>query len=482
MKRVLSVSSILLGLLAAMAVPCQAQPQVIYGCAQENNGQLRIVQSPNECRPSERAVSWNLRGPAGPAGPQGLPGPQGPPGDPGTIGPAGLKGEKGEPGAPGPIGPQGPQGIQGQPGPPGADVSAGTIVGTLTSCNQGDNLLGRTVALRGESFVGYTGSQGEFRLSYVPPGTYDLDIPSIPRSQSVSVQAGQTTELGEILISDLETDVHNCGGCGRVCEAGTACRNGSCMALPATCQDLVRNGTETDVDCGGTECPACAIGRSCLLGSDCAGGMPNGAGACIAGRCTLACNAGYGDCDGNASNGCEVSTSSDARNCGRCGLSCPVVSHGTSTCRAGGCAEACYSGWDNCDSDWSNGCELSHSGETHDAISVEADDGGCVVMDSRSGTAGAMFDITAREESSSPFSSPDLRLDLRFSMPSGMSYLIDVAGGCSKQELGNRIIVSCPDTIRDDTFVATVTVRYGGGSSCSPWRLDVYAGSTCGGF
>jgi hypothetical protein len=315
----------------------------------------------------------------------------------------------------------------------------------------------------------------------VPPGTYELDIPSIPRTQPVSVQAGQITELGEILISDLETDMNNCGGCGVVCGAATTCRDGSCTPLPATCRDTVKNGDETDVDCGGPACLPCAIGRACAQNSDCPGVMQNGSGMCIAGTCTLVCSAGYADCDRVASNGCEINTTGNLSNCGTCGLVCPAVSQGTPICSAGACTGACYSGWDNCNGNWSDGCELRHSGESTDAISVGADGASCVMMHSQSGTAGARIGITAREESSSPFSSPDLRLDLRFSMPSGIYYEVDVAGGCSKSESGNRIIVSCPDTFQDDTFVATVTIRYSGGSSCSPWRLDVWAGSTCGG-
>lgn len=33
----------------------------------------------------------------------------------------------------------------------------------------------------------------------------------------------------------------------------------------------VQNGQETDVDCGGPDCPQCAISRSCAVSEDCAG-------------------------------------------------------------------------------------------------------------------------------------------------------------------------------------------------------------------
>jgi hypothetical protein len=35
-----------------------------------------------------------------------------------------------------------------------------------------------------------------------------------------------------------------------------------------------------------------------------------------------ACNAGFGDCDGMAANGCETNTTSSAQNCGSCGRVC----------------------------------------------------------------------------------------------------------------------------------------------------------------
>ncbi|HZF47717.1 MAG TPA: hypothetical protein VE093_03650, partial [Polyangiaceae bacterium] len=57
----------------------------------------------------------------------------------------------------------------------------------------------------------------------------------------------------------------------------TVCTSGKCQA--ATCTDTVKNGTETDVDCGGASCPGCAEGQVCLANSDCASGN------CFAGFC-----------------------------------------------------------------------------------------------------------------------------------------------------------------------------------------------------
>jgi hypothetical protein len=56
---------------------------VLNACAQKNNGQLRLVSSASDCRPSEYAVAWNQEGPQGP---QGLPGQDGEDGEDGQAG------------------------------------------------------------------------------------------------------------------------------------------------------------------------------------------------------------------------------------------------------------------------------------------------------------------------------------------------------------------------------------------------------------
>src|SRR5688572_25702571 len=70
-----------LGVLAGLAgVAVAAIPDssgVIHGCYARVTGNLRVVDSAQKCRKSERAIQWNQKGPSGPVGP---PGPAGPPG------------------------------------------------------------------------------------------------------------------------------------------------------------------------------------------------------------------------------------------------------------------------------------------------------------------------------------------------------------------------------------------------------------------
>lgn len=74
-----------------------------------------------------------------------------------------------------------------------------------------------------------------------------------------------------------ETDV-DCGGTakpcedGKSCNTGTDCQNAICKgnkcASPAP-DDGAKNADETDVDCGGTKAPKCATGKGCATHGDC---------------------------------------------------------------------------------------------------------------------------------------------------------------------------------------------------------------------
>jgi len=89
-----------------------------------------------------------------------------------------------------------------------------------------------------------------------------------------------------------ETDV-DCGGTCGACPAGNACSvpadcesaacdAGHCRA--PSCTDHVRDGFESDVDCGAA-CPACAAGKICAVNADCTS-QHCSAGAVGTGTCT----------------------------------------------------------------------------------------------------------------------------------------------------------------------------------------------------
>jgi hypothetical protein len=106
-----------------------------------------------------------------------------------------------------------------------------------------------------------------------------------------------------------ETDV-DCGGtCGKcadtkTCAVAADCTSAVCDAttkkcLAPLCTDTVKNGTESDVDCGGT-CPTkCADTKSCAVAADCTSGVCNaGTKKCSAAACNdLAKNGSETDVD-----------------------------------------------------------------------------------------------------------------------------------------------------------------------------------------
>jgi hypothetical protein len=122
-----------------------------------------------------------------------------------------------------------------------------------------------------------------------------------------------------------ETDV-DCGGTcarcddGKKCSIGSDCASTACTAglcAQPTCVDGTRNGKETDVDCG-TTCSPCADGKGCAYGTDCASGV------CTAGVCQAS------KCNDSVMNGTETSVD--------CGGSCPHCPDGQPCVTGADCA------------------------------------------------------------------------------------------------------------------------------------------------
>jgi hypothetical protein len=129
-----------------------------------------------------------------------------------------------------------------------------------------------------------------------------------------------------------ETDVDcggSCGPCGdgKGCVAAADCTsgdciNGQCGKLPQACGDKKQDGDETDVDCGGQVCARCDDGKKCSAASDCKSD------SCVGGVCKAA------SCSDKIKNGNETDVD--------CGGSCPKCATGktcgtTADCAAGVC-------------------------------------------------------------------------------------------------------------------------------------------------
>jgi hypothetical protein len=149
----------------------------------------------------------------------------------------------------------------------------------------------------------------------------------------------------------------NCGACGSACSVANgaaSCGGGTCQVAAcntgfSNCNGLASDGCEADLRTT-DHCGAC--GNACAP-------VPNGTNSCANGQCAIAtCNAGFGDCNNQYADGCESSTSTSTEHCGACGASCPAVQNGTGTCTGGQCAIAsCQAGFANCNGQLVDGCE-----------------------------------------------------------------------------------------------------------------------------
>ena len=106
---------------------------------------------------------------------------------------------------------------------------------------------------------------------------------------------------------------------GADCGSGV-CQNNACVA--ASCADTVKNGDETDTDCGGG-CGPCADTKACAEAKDCTSGVCTG-NVCQAASCT----------DG-VKNGNETALDCGGATCAKCGpdLGCTV----NDDCLGGSC-------------------------------------------------------------------------------------------------------------------------------------------------
>jgi hypothetical protein len=122
----------------------------------------------------------------------------------------------------------------------------------------------------------------------------------------------------DLLANGDETGV-DCGGpnapnrcpTGQGCLANSDCNNVLCdtttthKCLAPSKTDGLKNGTETDIDCGGgapTNAPKCAFGKHCGAGGDCTSAACSPGGICTLPSCATAETAGITTCGAKESN------------------------------------------------------------------------------------------------------------------------------------------------------------------------------------
>lgn len=152
---------------------------------------------------------------------------------------------------------------------------------------------------------GVTGSGGSTSVTASSSaGTGGAPTASHAAATSASVGTGNVS-CADGMKNGLETDV-DCGGdacppcaLGKGCANGADCQTGTCVAKRCvsppdagppcdmspdpTCHDCKKNALETDVDCGGDSCAPCGAGKGCVSGADCTTGSCDANHHCAAG-------------------------------------------------------------------------------------------------------------------------------------------------------------------------------------------------------
>jgi hypothetical protein len=133
-------------------------------------------------------------------------------------------------------------------------------------------------------------------------------------------------------------DVCSSGSCTVSCQAGLTSCGSSCV------------NTNTDPN----NCGTC--GHVCALA--------NATSACSGAACVVTgCTAGFANCNGVASDGCEVNLATNANNCGTCGNACGSPPNTTGAgCSAGKCGFTCQAGYYNQNGQYGDGCECTTNG------------------------------------------------------------------------------------------------------------------------
>jgi hypothetical protein len=147
-------------------------------------------------------------------------------------------------------------------------------------------------------------------------------------------------------------DPKNCGSCGKSCallaNAMAGCVNGNCVLSSCTlgyadCDKMAANGCEVKTSTDVNNCGAC--GNVCAQGNICVGGgctcpmcnIPNASAKCVNNMCVFdKCNPGFGDCNNNTADGCEVNLNTSKTNCGACNNVCPL---NLPSCNNGQCSQ-----------------------------------------------------------------------------------------------------------------------------------------------
>ncbi|MGN6110501.1 MAG: hypothetical protein ACTHU0_35690 [Kofleriaceae bacterium] len=156
--------------------------------------------------------------------------------------------------------------------------------------------------------------------------------------------------------TDIANSIANCGACNAVCapaHAIPACNGGQCEVSACVtpyndCNGVASDGCEIDLANDPANCGSC--GTSCAA--------PNTVATCAASTCqVVGCTGSFADC--TPQYGCETDTSNNMQHCGGCNLPC-ALPNASETCDAGSCQVVqCDTAFGDCNGVAADGCEIS---------------------------------------------------------------------------------------------------------------------------
>jgi hypothetical protein len=98
------------------------------------------------------------------------------------------------------------------------------------------------------------------------------------------------------------------------CTTSGSCAIAGCLESYQDCNRVADDGCEIDIDHDPNHCGSCTA-APCVVA--------NAAPDCAAGRCAIRlCQAGYGDCNQSASDGCETNLQTSPAHCSKCNTPC----------------------------------------------------------------------------------------------------------------------------------------------------------------
>jgi uncharacterized repeat protein (TIGR01451 family) len=213
------------------------------------------------------------------------------------------------------------------------------------------------------------GSPANFSLTNDPPAGCSLDSECLSTQFCNTVTRACTPKLANGFA------IPSIGGHNPLLTG--ACSGAVAMAvcISAVCDsDGMCGYKDGSGSCDGSTAPtvcrggACSVSGVCMPPGGCAVpgdcNFANATPVCNSGVCAIGtCNSGYSNCDSVATNGCELQTGgADVNNCGGCGTVCSLA-HATAACTSGSCTVGtCDAGYSNCDASATNGCELQTGG------------------------------------------------------------------------------------------------------------------------